>query len=273
MISEVGTQVLLSKVVRDTSNTPVNSPTLTLLVTKPDGTTASPSVTNTASGGLYTALYTVDQAGDFLLKWTATGTVIGVYSDQLTGVANQRTLVSSLAELKQQLNRSDTIDDAELQTYLYAATEWVESVIGGPLAPTTFTETHTIDSYLIAPRRRPLVSVTSITPYLGSALDPSTYTVDTDSSVIRLRVWWCGQHELSVVYKAGLSTIPERVKLAGLIVAAHLWQTQNNLRGGSARSISNLVGQTEEVMMTGLGFAIPKRAMDLLAPDLIPRVG
>jgi hypothetical protein len=254
VIYDIGDKVTLSTVVRNDAGTPVNTPTLVIAVTKPDGTLVSPAptVTNTAAGGVYTAPVTVDQAGTWTYVWTASGTVVATEPGQLT-VTPARALVASMEELKAHLNRTDLADDIELRTHLAAATDWAEETIGGPVSPTSFTETHCDVVDEVIPRRRPLISVTSITPYLGTALTSDAYRADTDLGVIFLR--YSVGYEYTLVYRAGLTVVPERVKLAGLIVAAHLWETQNGFAGRR---------NADDFVSSGLGYAIPRRAADLI---------
>jgi hypothetical protein len=259
VIYDIGDKITLSTVVRNDAGTAVNTPTLVIAVTKPDGTAVAPAptVTNTAAGGVYTAPVTVDQSGVWTYVWTASGTVIAAEPGQFT-VQTSRVLVASMEEFKAHLNRTDIADDLELRTHLTAATDWVEDTIGGPVAPTSYTETHCDVTDSIVPRKRPLISVTSITPYLGTALSTDAYRADTDLGIIYLR--WSTGHEYTLVYRAGLSVIQERVKLGGLIVAAHLWETQNGFAG--RRNI-------DEFSQSGLGFAVPNRARELLAHSTV----
>jgi hypothetical protein len=167
------------------------------------------------------------------------------------------TLCATLAEFKSWLNYTGTADDTEQTMVLTAASEWVEYAIGGPLSVTSFTEQHKVEGWSIGLLKVPVATVTSITPDLGVALDSSTYYVDTTANLIRSRTWLCGQY--TVVYTAGLSSIPNRVKLAGLEVARHLWLIQN---GSAGRGYPG-----DEVIPTPMGFAVPRRALELLAPD------
>lgn len=261
MIREVGTLATIETLVRDADGDLVNTPTLTVSATAPDGTFSAPAVTNTTTGGRYTAPLQLTQAGVWRWTWTSSGTIVATQSDQLTAVSTQRALIASRAELKKQLNRTDVTDDDELSTYLAAATDWVEYELGGPIVPTTYTEVYCTDGDIIVPKRRPLVSVTSITPYLGAALDASSgYRVDTDLNVVFLR--YRAGREYTMVYRAGLSTILERYKLAGLIVAQHLWQVEN---GGGGLPFP---GEGETTFVAGVGFAVPNRAKELL-PDAV----
>lgn len=169
-------------------------------------------------------------------------------------------LVATLAEFKAWLNRNDATDDTELTTVLTAASNWVEWRIGGPLAVTAYTETlRCVNQWAIVPTKKPLVSVTSVTWERtgASAIDSTAYKVDTDNNMIRF-YWGVQVGWYVVVYTAGLSSVNERVKTAGLEVARHLWLVQN---GSSGR------GFPGDEVVTPLGFAVPRRAEELLAPS------
>jgi hypothetical protein len=175
------------------------------------------------------------------------------------------TLVATLAEFKTHLNRSDVTDDTELTFFLTAATQWYEYAIGGPIDTTSFTEIHWVDGGTIVPRKRPIVTITSITPDQGTALGSSSYFANTALGTIQFRYGaTCNWHTL--VYTAGLAgTVPERGKLAGLEVGRHLWQVQN---GSSGRGFLS-----DDLVPTPMGYAIPRRALELLAPDRITGIG
>lgn len=263
MSYDVGDLVAVSIVVRNLAGTPVNTPTLTIAVTKPDGTlvTPAPTVTNTGSGGLYTATVTADAAGVWPYEWTASGTVVAVEPGQFT-VGADRVLVASVEELKTHTNTTTTVNDNEMRVHLAAATDRVEQIIGGPVSPQTFTETHCTGDSVIIPRKRPLVSVTSITPYQGTALSTDAYRLDTDLGAIFLRYGYSSEYTL--VYRAGWAILPEAIKLAGLIIAQHLWRLQYG-RGRQATG--------EDPLAPGAGFAIPNRAAELLMDYRLAGVG
>lgn len=255
MIYDVGDLVKLSTVLKDTSGVVNNAATMTLAVTKPDATTTSPSVTNTGSGGVYTANVTIDQAGTWTYVWTASGAVVAVEPGQFT-VRTQTVYVISMEEFKAQIRRTDDADDPALRTYLASATRYVESRVG-PVSVQTFTERHFVTGYTLIPRRRPLVSITSITPDFGTVLDSTAYTADTDLNQI-VFYWgiWPTWHTL--VYKAGWAQLPENAKLAGSMVAQHLWDVQNGFAGRRPN---------DDLIQTGFGFAVPRRAEELLGVD------
>ena len=98
-----------------------------------------------------------------------------------------------LADLKAQLNipASDTSNDTELTLYLNASNEVAESLVGKS-ADTTFTEIRsTVDGSIIL-NQRPLISVTSVTPYngtvLGTVLPATAYLVDVNLGGLAIQV-------------------------------------------------------------------------------------
>jgi hypothetical protein len=170
----------------------------------------------------------------------------------------------TLEDLKRQLNRSDERDDVELQVYLDSAIEVAESILGGPIEVTTFTERHQSScNGVVIPYKRPLVAVTSVTPVAyGTALDAASYTPNATLGTVT--VTGARSAEYTLVYEAGYATLPSAYKLAILIIAQHLWRTQH---GGGGR-----VAPGEEAVVPGWSFAIPNRALELLGGGGIPAV-
>lgn len=166
-------------------------------------------------------------------------------------------LVATLAELKSWIRYgSGTADDTKLTDVLTSASEWLEWRIGGPLAVTSFTESLRTRGWSMMPSKRPLATVTSITPEESStAVVATSYKVDTTNSLIRfyrgISPGW-----YTVVYTAGLASIPYRTKNAGLELARHLWLTQNGSVGR---------GRSDDDIPTPMGFAVPRRVDELLA--------
>lgn len=232
----------------------------TLLVTAPDSTTSTPATTGSGGGATWTATVPYTQAGWWLLKWTVTGTGAGIEYQQVnvTGVpaTPAQPLVASLEDFKLwlRITATHTADDAKLLDVLASATEWVEWRIGGPLAVASYTNRLKCNGWLIVPQKRPLVSVTSITPDLGTALSSAWYTVDTTTNTVRL-YWGIRPCWLTIVYTAGLSAIPRRIKNAGLELARHLWLTQNGSVGR---------GRSDDDIPVPMGFAVPRRVEEML---------
>lgn len=166
--------------------------------------------------------------------------------------------VVTLDELKKHLNISRNTDDAELLFTLDAAHGAVEGIVG-PIRHRVVTETVRTNSRTVVLRFSPIVSVTSLTA--GGA--NVTYTLDPVTGLLG-DVYASGA--MTATYVAGRTVVPDQIRYAILIVAAHLWRTQQ----GAASPSSGLQGEEDPFPTPGLGFAIPARAQDLLAPYALP---
>jgi hypothetical protein len=258
MTYDVGDAVRLSTTVTDVDGV-ATAATMALLVTKPDGTTTSPAITS-PSTGVYRATVTADQPDTWHYTWTASGAVVAVEHGQFT-VTARRTLFASLEDLKRQLNipATDTTQDDEIRVHLEAANDIVEWMVG-PATPTEVTETVYASNTDLLLTRRPVTAVTAITALThASVVDVADLVVYSSSGVMRRAsgLSFYGQYE--VEYTVGFAAIPAAVKLATLIIAQHLWQTQS---GGGGLPFPG----TDQLVPSGMGFAIPNRARELLRP-------
>lgn len=163
--------------------------------------------------------------------------------------------VVSLAEVKRHLQMSPGSgpDDDELTFTAEAAAGIVEGFVG-PLSAVTVTETFPSDRYRhLSPqqfllRRAPVTAVTAVTGLSGWRADLAAGIVYPQGCV--------PSGPVSVTYTAGLDPVPAAVRLAVLIVTAHLWETQR----GSGSPLA------PDGVTPGVGFAVPNRAQELLAP-------
>lgn len=263
---DIGDAVTLTTTVRDQLGVATDTtPTPVLTVTRPDATTATPIVTHVgaAGSGQYQGTITATLSGTWTYNWVSTGTVVAAEPGQFS-VAYPAVTVASLEELKTFLNRSGAdrdVDDNELRMFLGSATRIVEYLCG-PISVQTYTERFVPANGVIIPRHHPLVSVTSITDDFGATVnlaDVTSCIIDTDLNIIYLR-----RQQFAtglMVYKAGRAAIPDTAKQAGLIIAQHMWQTQN---GGAGLPFP---GDTTQVVISGVGYSIPNRAKELLAVD------
>lgn len=271
MIYDVGDEATVTTELRDIAGTPTDA-TVSISVTAPDDTTSTPNVVGNGGTGLYKSSFPVTQAGTWRYKWTASGAISAVDGGQLEVVVVGRVLVAGLDELRAQLDRSDFSDDAELRLYLEAATSQVEWLIG-PLSRTTITE-RTTALARISLRRFPVAEIISVKPVyggvVGSALDVADYWLDVPLNEIAFTPTWRngymglssrhGGAEYEVEYVIGRTSIAADIKLAGLIIAQHLWSVQN------ARFTLNAPGEDELAPIPGSGFMVPYRALELLRP-------
>lgn len=152
----------------------------------------------------------------------------------------------TLSDVHDQLNipASDTTHDAELQRYLDAADGYIAYRIG-PLTPTQFTgEVHDGGWPTIALFNVPVISIQSVTEYLGETAYPLTsqppgstvdnygYSLDDPASGILVRRsgagtairFLAGPRSVVVDYTAGWQTVPPEVQLAVLLDIQGLYQ-------------------------------------------------
>lgn len=171
------------------------------------------------------------------------------------------TLVT-LAEAKAHLNITGVSDDEEIMGMVEAVTTPIERVAGSVL-PASYTERHDGARPMIALSHRPVLSVTSVTLPGGTTVAPPGYELDADAAVLTRMAgayrWEWEAGRITVSYTAGLAAVPAHVRLAALIVVQHLWETQ---RGGPRDQ--RFTGGGGEGWSPGMGFALPRRALELL---------
>lgn len=236
----------------------------TLLVTRPDSTTANPSVTSSGGGETWTATVTYNQPGWWLLAWTVTGTGAGKEYQQVhvagaPAAPSTTPLICSIEQLKKWLRYGSDrdIDNDLLLLALTSATEWVEWRLSGPITVREFSERIWANGPFLRQRRHPLVDVVSVTPQDAGVLNSSSYIVDTTNSWIQLRFNGYGWYD--VTYEAGHAQLRAGARQAGQEVARHLWTVLNGSAGRGRNS--------EELVPTQFGFAVPRRAEELISAD------
>lgn len=163
----------------------------------------------------------------------------------------------TLAEVKAHANISGTTDDTEINRFRLVAQEQVEALIGPVLWRTVTETTHAHDKVVVL-ASAPVVSVESLT---SSGAAVTGYTLRKPSGLL---TGVSATGDLSVSYTAGRSEAPESVRVAAMIIAEHLWRTQ---RGNAPSALPADVDP--EVVSLGAGFAIPRKAAELLAPYLL----
>ena len=156
-------------------------------------------------------------------------------------------------EVKRHANITSSTSDTEIELMRDAAQDAVEGLIG-PVLWRTVTQRISANGSTLVLNTLPVVSVTSLT-LNGSAV---TYTATDGGMLADVTV----TGDVVATYVAGRTQVPGAVRLAALIIAAHLWQTQL----GSAPT--QLQDDFSAVPTVGVGYAIPNRAADLLAPYL-----
>lgn len=168
----------------------------------------------------------------------------------------------TLADTKAQLNipASDTTQDAELAGYISAATSVVQWITGPILSTPYVGEVYDGTGSVIMLRNPPILTVDSVTEYLGrvaytitaqplgSTVDNYGYSLDDPASGKLTRrsaagtpmSWLGGRSSVVVSYTAGRATIPADVRLAALLDIQDLWQKTQ--QGGRDQSSDDVWG-------------------------------
>lgn len=169
-------------------------------------------------------------------------------------------------DLKPYLNKTTTADDSELTDMLDAAVDIAEGIVG-PLTSETVTETHYgIFSEMLVLRQAPALALSSIAGRVYPGADQTAYlltdyTLDPDAGIVRRVNGYRFAGDYTVSYSAGRSSIPAAVRLAILIIAGHLWETQRTVAPTPLQQQDTGYGPP-----TVAGYALPNRARELLEP-------
>jgi hypothetical protein len=256
---DLGDLVPLTVTVRDADGAPTNASTVTLTVELPDGTTVTPTVTNPpAVTGVYAVDYSPTMVGLHRYTFTTTGPKTQ-YGPALFEVASTSRGIVSLDDVKNlpSMNIRTTTHDETLRRFIEAATSVIERHTGNTVVREVVTETVMADWRGLHLTRSPIISITTVADSAGTAVTDGV--LDTNIGLIRppaYALWW-GEH--TVTYVAGMTTIPAEYSLAALIIVEHLWQTQRGTMSAAARP-----GGMDDVDVPGIGYAIPRRALQLL---------
>jgi uncharacterized phiE125 gp8 family phage protein len=180
----------------------------------------------------------------------------------------------TLTDLKAHVNVSSTADDGELTDMLDAAVDVVEGIIG-PITSQTVTETHYgLCSDVLVLRRMPVADLLSVGYRSGATTTDlllTDYELDADTGLVRLTSGGRFAGNYRVTYSVGRPSVPAAVRLAILIIAGHLWETQRGT-APSALALQDPNAGFGDTASVGLGFAIPNRAQELLAPYSRPSI-
>ncbi|MEH0442448.1 hypothetical protein QA811_01935 [Streptomyces sp. B21-102] len=251
--------------VTDSSGAPADPASATLTIILPDGTTTSPAVPAPTSTGQVRVDYVTAQAGRHVWRLVTTGPTTA-YADVFDVQEATPTGIVSLAEARAHLNMepSETADDDELRGFIGAATGAVEKALGRTLVRRAFVDrldiSGSVDSVLL--RRVPVLSLTSVASADGATTwDIEDLRVDGASGLVVATAGAVFTGSMDFAYQAGMAVIPDSYRLAGKIIVQHLWETQRGAMGVQ-------LGGEGETWNPGRGYAIPRRALELLDPPL-----
>ncbi len=189
----------------------------------------------------------------------------------------------TISETKAALRLGSTASDLLLTAWITAVSVRVDELCGPVVNRTVTDELHDGGLTFIAPRLVPFSSVTSLSEYdsAGTATVLSAEDYDTkpasgylvDGELIRRRAsggdaWFAsGRRNVRLTYVAGrvanTASVTEQFKRACLIILAHMWREEH----GQASTTFNT---DDGLVSVGAGWAIPRRARDLLGNQLRP---
>jgi uncharacterized phiE125 gp8 family phage protein len=267
---EVGSVIPFQFTVRDAGGTLVNPTTISVTITRPDGT--SPAVVNPTNPPAVTGIFPVDHTATMVgLYWAAATTtgptdVSPAQSFYVHAPSDTVTIVA-LADCKEHLRISGTGDDDKLRRMLVTATSMCEKRTGR-WRRATVTETHDGGRSQLLLREPNIVSITTVTES-GTALTAGDYVLDraagllTRGSSTSPSCWAWGIQNVAVAMVAGPDdqVIPDDIQLGVKELVRHLWDTQRGgmeLPAGGAESGFGDFGVNT--------FSIPRRVLELWHP-------
>jgi hypothetical protein len=158
---------------------------------------------------------------------------------------------------------ADAVRDADLTSYVQAATAVIESIVG-PVAPVS--RTRLFDgggAAVVLPERAS--AVTSVTESGDATTD---FVFDSFANIIYAgvpagsREFADGIGSVVVVYTVGYATVPQTLQLAARELVRHWWQ-----QGKQANRPA--FGEAAEPSGPPMGFAVPKRVVELCQPFIV----
>jgi len=153
-----------------------------------------------------------------------------------------------------------TTNDADLTTYVQAATPVIESIVGPVLVVSRTRSFAGGGSAVVLPERA--ATVTSVTEDGTATTD---YVFDPVANIVYAgnpagsRTFAAGVLAVTVGYTAGYATVPKTLQLAARELVRHWWQ-----QGKQANRPA--FGEPAEPVGPPMGFAVPKRVMELCQP-------
>jgi Phage QLRG family, putative DNA packaging. len=181
-----------------------------------------------------------------------------------------------LDDAKKQLNITDTASDAELAGYVSGVTRVVERYVGA-VVNRTVSEVFGGGRCEVLLSNIPVASVTKVTDN-GTVLDAGAYRVSSSGVLTRTAgpsrtLFLPGIQSVEVEYVAGqvadtaaVATDLADVRLAGLIILQHMWETQRPAAQGP-------FSQASDDYDPRYAYSVPRRAQELLGIEIGEAVG
>lgn len=285
----IGSPVPLTFLLTDAGGNPVDpaatQPVCT--VTLPDQTTTAPTVAHGGTG-TFTATGPSTQAGHCLVAWSCTDTAHpGGFTDAYDIRALTETSLLSLAEAKRALRiaASDTSEDDFVTEFSRSVTSIVEWWCG-PVNVQAVTERLPAGGLTIQLSKPPVIALTAWTTIPAALAGAGIAVPNPPSPMFPTRVFgvsypltqlyadpllgtvthtsglpfYYGEYLWS--YTAGRPVTPDCIQSGFKAILKHIFGME---RGGA--SSGALGGADETTTLTPMGYAVPNRALELMAAE------
>jgi hypothetical protein len=268
-VISAGAQYPIAFDVRDANGALVHAATATLTITLPDGTTVPPAITDAAVPGQYRLAYQTTMPGRHSAHAVTTGPVTA-WDDEFDVSPTPWPAIVSLSDAKAHLNIDPAghDDDDELLGFIAATTGAAEQYKHETIVRRVITDEIDLRGcgYRLPAQFRvwsaPVISLTSVVSWDGSVTWDVTQMRASASGVIRIMGGIPVTGLVDVTYIAGYQVIPAHYKQAGLVILAHLWETQR----GQGTVMAGVIGEEEFRRQPGEFFSVPNKAKELLGP-------
>jgi hypothetical protein len=257
--------------VLDATGALTHAASATLTITLPDGTTASPAITDAAVSGQYRLSYQTTIPGRYTAHAVTTGPVTS-WDDEFDAAPTPWPAMVSMADAKAMLNippADHTLDD-ELRDFIAAATGMAEEYKHEIIVRRTVTDELDLRGrgwYGYGQRSfrlwsAPVISLISVVSWDGTITWDVTQMRVSPSGVVRVMGGPPVTGLVDVIYLAGYQQISANYKRGALIILAHMWETQ---RGpGVGQLMGGIIGPEEHFRQPGEFFTVPAKAKEAL---------
>lgn len=260
--------------VLDAAGALTHAATVTLTITLPDGTTATPAITDTVTGQ-YRLAYQTTIPGRYTAHAVTTSPVTS-WDDEWDVSPTPWPAMVSLADAKGQLNMDITSHafDDELRDFIAAATGAAEQYKHQVIVRRTVTDELDLSrlglyGWYGGLRRQqfwlhsaPVISLTSMVSWDGTFTWDVTQMAVSPSGVVRVMNGPPVTGIVDITQIAGYQVIPAHYKRGALVILQHLWETQR----GPGTAASGVIGSEEHWRQPGEFFSIPDKGKELLGP-------
>jgi hypothetical protein len=256
--------------VLDAGGALAHAATATLTITLPDGTTATPAITDAAVPGQYRLSYQTTIPGRYTAHAVTTGPVTS-WDDEFDVSPTPWPAIVSLADAKKQLNidPADHGDDDELLDFIAGTTGAIEDYKREVIIRRPVTDEIDLRGrgwYGGARQFRvwsaPVISLTSVVAWDGTMTwDVTTMRVSA-SGVVKVMGGVPVTGLVDVTYTAGYQAVPANYKRGALVMLEHLWSTQR----GVGTIESGVIGPEEHFRQPGEFFTVPAKTKEWIGP-------